>query len=119
MAGAGLILAAPSSGSGKTLITAGLLRLLRNRGQRIPAALARHLPEVPVLGAVPNSDAFALPSRHLGLVPAGELSEHDSVLDRVADAIGAAVDIERLTGLARPARRSRSRPSRSRQGPML
>jgi cobyrinic acid a,c-diamide synthase len=40
MAGRGLILAAPASGSGKTLITAGLLRHLRDRGTRVAAAKA-------------------------------------------------------------------------------
>src|ERR1700676_2076706 len=40
MTGAGLILAAPASGSGKTLITAGLLRHLRQRGIRVAAAKA-------------------------------------------------------------------------------
>jgi cobyrinic acid a,c-diamide synthase len=38
MPGAGLILAAPASGSGKTLVTAGLLRCLRDRGVRVAAA---------------------------------------------------------------------------------
>src|SRR6266853_360966 len=38
--GRGLILAAPSSGSGKTLVTAGLLRHLRERGIRVAAAKA-------------------------------------------------------------------------------
>jgi cobyrinic acid a,c-diamide synthase len=38
--GRGLILAAPASGSGKTLVTAGLLRALRDRGMRIAAAKA-------------------------------------------------------------------------------
>jgi len=38
--GRGLILAAPSSGSGKTLLTSGLLRLLRDRGMRVAAAKA-------------------------------------------------------------------------------
>src|SRR5437764_15493504 len=38
--GRGLILAAPASGSGKTLVTAGLLRLLRDRGMRVAAAKA-------------------------------------------------------------------------------
>jgi cobyrinic acid a,c-diamide synthase len=38
MAGRGLILAAPASGSGKTLIAAGLLRHLRDRGIRVAAA---------------------------------------------------------------------------------
>src|SRR5690349_9804812 len=37
---AGLILAAPASGSGKTLVTAGLLRALRERGIRVAAAKA-------------------------------------------------------------------------------
>ena len=36
----GLILAAPASGSGKTLVTAGLLRHLRGRGWRVAAAKA-------------------------------------------------------------------------------
>jgi cobyrinic acid a,c-diamide synthase len=36
----GLILAAPASGSGKTLVTAGLLRHLREHGQRVAAAKA-------------------------------------------------------------------------------
>src|SRR5216684_2949795 len=40
MRGRGLILAAPSSGSGKTLVTAGLLRHLRERGVRVAAAKA-------------------------------------------------------------------------------
>jgi cobyrinic acid a,c-diamide synthase len=40
VSGGGLILAAPASGSGKTLITAGLLRHLRSRGIRVAAAKA-------------------------------------------------------------------------------
>src|SRR5438445_6935936 len=38
--GRGLILSAPASGSGKTLVTAALLRLLRERGYRVAAAKA-------------------------------------------------------------------------------
>src|SRR5437764_6571160 len=38
--GRGLIVAAPASGSGKTLVTAALLQLLRRRGIRIAAAKA-------------------------------------------------------------------------------
>src|SRR5579872_1977077 len=40
MGGRGLIIAAPASGSGKTLVTAGLLRALRQRGVRVAAAKA-------------------------------------------------------------------------------
>src|SRR5437764_808630 len=38
--GRGLIVAAPASGSGKTLVTAALLQLLRRRGMRVAAAKA-------------------------------------------------------------------------------
>jgi cobyrinic acid a,c-diamide synthase len=34
----GLIVAAPASGSGKTLVTMALLRALRRRGMRVDAA---------------------------------------------------------------------------------
>jgi cobyrinic acid a,c-diamide synthase len=40
VAGRGLILAAPASGSGKTLVASGLLRHLRDRGRRVAAAKA-------------------------------------------------------------------------------
>ena len=40
MRGRGLILAAPASGSGKTLLASGLLRHLRERGMRVAAAKA-------------------------------------------------------------------------------
>src|SRR5712692_3469868 len=40
MRGRGLILAAPASGSGKTLVASGLFRHLRDRGMRVAAAKA-------------------------------------------------------------------------------
>ena len=96
-----------------TAVTVAGVIFNRVAGERhralLTAALARHLPDMPVLGAVPSSDAFALPSRHLGLIPAGELSEHDAALDRAAAAVGTAVNTERLIALARSPRRSRSR----------
>lgn len=38
-------------------------------------------------GTLPSDPAFALPSRHLGLVPAGELADLDCRLDAMADAL--------------------------------
>jgi cobyrinic acid a,c-diamide synthase len=38
-------------------------------------------------GTLPSDPAFSLPSRHLGLVPAGELTDLDARLDAVADAL--------------------------------
>ncbi len=49
-----------------------------------------------VFGAVPRDDALALPERHLGLVQAEEDAQLDAKLDRIADAVAAGVDLERL-----------------------
>lgn len=64
-------------------------------------AVARHLPDIACLGALPADSALTLPSRHLGLVPAGELAETDAAIDRAAAVIGASIDVNRLTALAR------------------
>jgi cobyrinic acid a,c-diamide synthase len=65
-------------------------------------ALARHLPELPVLGALPGDVGLALPSRHLGLVPADEISDVTTLIERAAARIAATLDIDRLVALARP-----------------
>ncbi len=59
---------------------------------------------LPVLGALMRNTDLALPERHLGLVQAGETEELDARLERLADAVAGAVDIDRLVGLARPTR---------------
>jgi cobyrinic acid a,c-diamide synthase len=68
------------------------------------AALATHLPDLPVLGCVTRNDALALPSRHLGLVLAEEHEALDGFLDAAARHVGEAVDIDALIALARPGR---------------
>jgi cobyrinic acid a,c-diamide synthase len=70
----------------------------------IEAAVARHLPDLAVLGSLPADPELALEARHLGLVPAPENGVAEAVIGRAAAAIGAALDIDRLTGLARPSR---------------
>ena len=67
-------------------------------------AIARHVPDVPVLGSVPSEDSVVLTSRHLGLVPAAEVCEVEALLDRAAARIAEGCDIGRLIGLARPSR---------------
>jgi cobyrinic acid a,c-diamide synthase len=67
----------------------------------LTTAVTRHLPCLACLGALPANPALALPSRHLGLVPAGEVPECDTVIDRCAAQIGAAIDVDRLLGVAR------------------
>jgi cobyrinic acid a,c-diamide synthase len=68
------------------------------------AALARHLPGLPCLGYMPQQVGLVLPERHLGLVPAGEATEGQAVIERAATAVESALDIEGLIGLARPLR---------------
>src|SRR6516165_7204228 len=66
----------------------------------LEGAAARHLPDLACLGALPSDPALILPSRHLGLVPAGEARDADRVIDRAAALIGANLDLARLLGLA-------------------
>jgi cobyrinic acid a,c-diamide synthase len=50
---------------------------------------------------VPADPALALPSRHLGLVPAAEAGIAESVIDRCAAHVAAGIDVDRLMNLAR------------------
>jgi cobyrinic acid a,c-diamide synthase len=67
----------------------------------LAAAVTRHLPQLACLGGLPADPALNLPSRHLGLVPAGEVGASRAVIDRCAVQIGAGIDGDRLAGLAR------------------
>jgi cobyrinic acid a,c-diamide synthase len=55
---------------------------------------------IPLLGALGRGEAFALPSRHLGLVQAGEHGDLDMRLDRIAVEIERAADLDALLSLA-------------------
>ena len=68
---------------------------------RLAEATARHLPFLACLGALHSDPALVLPSRHLGLVPAGDSGIAETVIERSASQIGAALDLDRLAGLAR------------------
>jgi cobyrinic acid a,c-diamide synthase len=62
------------------------------------------LPDLPILGHVPRQAELALPERHLGLVQAAEHPDLDGFLDRAAERVSAAIDLDRLVGLARESR---------------
>jgi cobyrinic acid a,c-diamide synthase len=77
----------------------------------LEAALARHLPSLPSLGALPQNRALHLAERHLGLVPAGErggggggAAVAEATIARAAETVAAHLDVDRLVALARPAR---------------
>jgi cobyrinic acid a,c-diamide synthase len=75
----------------------------------LETALARHVPDVPCLGAILQDPALALAERHLGLVPASEGEECDAIIERAA-AVAAALDIDALLALARPSRFDNAAP---------
>lgn len=52
--------------------------------------------KIPVIGYLPKGAVQALPSRHLGLVPAIERGELDEYFDELANAIEATVDLNQL-----------------------
>ena len=75
-------------------------------------ASARHLAliepaferiKIKVFGAIGRDNAMALPERHLGLVQAQEISAMEDRLDRLADVIEAAIDLDAIRQAARPA----------------
>ncbi|WP_119391036.1 cobyrinate a,c-diamide synthase [Taklimakanibacter lacteus] len=55
-----------------------------------------------VLGAVPRDQTLGLPSRHLGLVQAGEHADLTGFLDRAADVVAGHIDLAKLRAFARP-----------------
>ena len=67
-------------------------------------AIARHLPCLPVLGAMLQDKALTIASRHLGLIPAVEDGETIETLIAHAAAQIAKFDFDRLLALARPSR---------------
>jgi cobyrinic acid a,c-diamide synthase len=69
-------------------------------GALLVAAATRHLPRLACLGYVPADPGLAVPSRHLGLVPAGENGDIEAVIERCAAQIGVSVDVERLLNSA-------------------
>jgi cobyrinic acid a,c-diamide synthase len=59
---------------------------------------------VPVLGAIRRLDALAVPSRHLGLIPAAERGPDAlAVVDALSAAVAASVDLDAVVQLARTA----------------
>lgn len=67
---------------------------------------------VPILGFLRRSQAVELPSRHLGLVQAGERQELEAFLDRAAEEIASAVDCDRLADLARSEKAAGAQPEK-------
>jgi cobyrinic acid a,c-diamide synthase len=59
--------------------------------------------EIPVLGWIPQDTGLEIPERHLGLIPAIERGELQSLFERVADVIEQGVDLDALVSVAKEA----------------
>lgn len=56
---------------------------------------------IPVLGALRTDETIQMPSRHLGLVQAGEHETLDTLFDRAAALVEKAIDLDDVVALAR------------------
>ena len=70
---------------------------------KLRAALERYT-DAEVLGAIGRDAKLEIPERHLGLVPANEAGAADAVIGRLADAITAGTDLDRIIEIANAAR---------------
>ncbi|WP_375281822.1 cobyrinate a,c-diamide synthase [Pseudooctadecabacter sp.] len=70
--------------------------------------------DIPVLGTLPRSANLARPSRHLGLVQAGEMPDLDRFLATAADHVATHVDLIALSALMAPPRAPGPRGPRDR-----
>ncbi|MEE8494940.1 MAG: cobyrinate a,c-diamide synthase [Xanthomonadales bacterium] len=77
---------------------------------KLRAALERYT-DAEVLGAIGRDAALVIPERHLGLIPANEINKlgngvgnrtgaADSMIARLADAVSAGVDLDRIIDIA-------------------
>lgn len=83
-------------------VRVGGVVLNRAGSPRLVAEVSEAITEagVPVLGSLPSDDAFAAPSRHLGLVPAAERGLGVEALDALAASVAAHVDLDAVLALA-------------------
>ncbi len=80
--------------------------IVNRAGERLYALLKNIIEDqtgVPCFGHLPEDSAFALPGRHLGLVPADEVERFDAVVEKLAQAAERHLDLPGLLDLARAA----------------
>ena len=106
----GLLISAPSSGAGKTIVTLGLLRALRNRGLRVAAAksgpdyIDPRFHEAATGGASVNLDAWAMSDSEVRARVGGLDCEYlviegaVGLLDGAPDGRGSAADLAAVLG---------------------
>lgn len=66
---------------------------------KLRAALERYT-DIEVLGSIGRDPALEIPERHLGLIPANESGNAGTIISRLADAVSAGVNIDRVLEIA-------------------
>ncbi|HEX3247117.1 MAG TPA: cobyrinate a,c-diamide synthase, partial [Chloroflexota bacterium] len=84
----------------------------KRHAEWVRQAIESHSP-IAVLGSLERSSDMVIPSRHLGLVQAGDVSGAESTIDRAADIAESYLDLDAILGIARaaPAIRTKSQPA--------
>ncbi|TAN51458.1 MAG: cobyrinate a,c-diamide synthase [Rhodospirillales bacterium] len=80
---------------------------------KLRQALARYLPDLPVLGAIPRETELVVAERHLGLVPANEQVAASEVIALLASSVEKHVDLDGLLEIAKRAEAFASPPALS------
>ncbi|HAK47293.1 MAG TPA: cobyrinic acid a,c-diamide synthase [Spirochaeta sp.] len=80
-----------------------LNRVASPRHEQIVRAAVEDCTGLPVLGAIPRNSTFAMPERHLGLVPAWEDDEILRFLDSGTALLEESIDLEAILRIARSA----------------
>jgi cobyrinic acid a,c-diamide synthase len=70
-----------------------------SHGELLRLVIRKALPEVAVFGCIPRDETLAIPSRHLGLVTAGDNPLPAEFVDRLADLAETHLDLDALVGL--------------------
>ncbi|GFN23247.1 cobyrinate a,c-diamide synthase [Thermanaeromonas sp. C210] len=81
-----------------------LNRVARPRHENMLRRAIEEYTDLPVLGALPKDDAYLIPDRHLGLIPAAEREDLHRALEATRAAVEGAVDVDRIWDIARTAR---------------
>ena len=76
---------------------------------KLRAALERYT-DVDVIGAIGRDRVLEIPERHLGLIPANEAEAVDATIHRLADAVSAGTDVDRLIGIAGTTKSTQMQP---------
>lgn len=77
-----------------------LNKVARARHENMLRSAIEYYCGIPVLGAIPKGKQFAIPDRHLGLVPAGENDELAAGVDEAGIEAGKYLDLDGLMELA-------------------